>query len=344
MPAERLQKVLAQAGVASRRAAEELITAGRVAVDGVVLRELGSKADPARQKITVDGQPLPGPEAKAYWLVHKPTGYVSTVKDPQGRRRVVDLLPPEVRGRLYPVGRLDYDSEGLILLTNDGELAHRLLHPRFGVPKLYRVWVAGRPSAAAIQQLREGVVIEGRRTAPARVHFKGGTALRSKLALIINEGRKREIRLMCEAVGHPVQRLVRVAMGPLHLGELPSGAARPLHPGEVAALKQAAGLISGCKPSGHGVKKSARVPDGPTDACPRTARESRGGQREREGRQGPRDRDSRPAGRERRSQDGQPRPDGHQGREVRAGQGSRGGRKDRRGQTPKPAGRGSKRP
>ncbi|MCA1988564.1 MAG: rRNA pseudouridine synthase [Desulfarculus sp.] len=343
MSVERLQKILAQAGVASRRAAEEMITAGRVAVDGVVLRELGSKADPLRQKITVDGQPLPGPEAKAYWLVHKPTGYVSTVKDPQGRRRVVDLLPPEVRGRLYPVGRLDYDSEGLILLTNDGELAHRLLHPRFGVPKLYRVWVAGRPSAMAIQQLREGVIIDGRRTAPARVHFKGGTELRSKLALIINEGRKREIRLMCEAVGHPVQRLVRVAMGPLHLGELPSGAARPLHPGEVTALKQAAGLISGCKPSGLGVKKSARATGGRTDACQNAAGDDRIGPGEREGRQGPSGRDGRPGGRGRRGQDGQPRPEGRQGREGRVGQGSRGGRENRRGQTSKPSGRGDKR-
>lgn len=259
MALERLQKILARAGVASRRAAEELITAGRVAVDGVVVVELGSKADPQTQAVSVDGKPLPGPEAKDYWMVHKPVGVVSTVKDPQGRRRVVDLLPPEVSGRLFPVGRLDYDSEGLMLLTNDGELAHRLLHPRFGVAKLYRVWVSGRPSAEAIARLREGVVIEGRRTAPARVHFKGGTELRSKLALIINEGRKREIRLMCEAVGHPVQRLLRVSMGSLHLGDLPIGAARRLSQGEVEALRADAGLISACKPGGHGVKKPARL-------------------------------------------------------------------------------------
>jgi len=352
MPAERLQKILAQAGVASRRAAEEMITAGRVAVDGVVRRELGSKADPALQKITVDGQPLPGPETKDYWLVHKPTGYVSTVKDPQGRRRVVDLLPPEVRGRLYPVGRLDYDSEGLILLTNDGELAHRLLHPRFGVPKLYRVWVAGRPSAAAIQHLREGVVIEGRRTAPARVHFKGGTELRSKLALIINEGRKREIRLMCEAVGHPVQRLLRVAMGPLHLGDLPAGAARRLYPGEIEALKQAAGLISGCKPASLGVKKSPRATGSRSEGGPRaaraeggqrTTREEHGGQASRDGREGPAGRDQRTGRRDRRGQDGQPDPGGRQGREDQVGRGRRGGRDDRRGQTPRPSGRNSRR-
>ena len=333
MPAERLQKILAQAGVASRRAAEEMITAGRVAVDGLVVRELGSKADPGHQKITVDDQPLPGPETKDYWLVHKPTGFVSTVKDPQGRRQVVDLLPPEVRGRLYPVGRLDYDSEGLVLLTNDGELAHRLLHPRFGVPKLYRVWVAGRPSASAIQHLREGVIIEGQRTAPARVHFKGGTELRSKLALIINEGRKREIRLMCEAVGHPVQRLLRVAMGPLHLGELPAGAARRLYPGEIEALKQAAGLISGCKPSAFGVKKSPRPTGSPAD---RAAKGTRGGQKGQDGREGQDGRDGRAGRQGRRGQDGQSGQEGHQGREGQAGRGGRGGREDRRGQAKKP--------
>ena len=343
MSVERLQKILAQAGVASRRAAEEMITSGRVAVDGVVVSELGSKADPGTQKITLDGQPLPAPETQDYWLVYKPTGFVSTVKDPQGRRRVVDLLPPEVQGRLYPVGRLDYDSEGLVLLTNDGELAHRLLHPRFGVPKLYRVWVAGRPSAMAIQQLREGVVIEGRRTAPARVHFKGGTELRSKLALIINEGRKREIRLMCEAVGHPVQRLLRVAMGPLHLGDLPAGAARRLHPGEIEALKQAAGLISGCKPASLGVKKSPRATGSRTDGSQRAARDERGGQRDRDERSGPWGRDGRTGPRDRRGQDGQPEQDGRQGRGDQVGRGRRGGRDDRRGQTPKPSGRTRKR-
>jgi pseudouridine synthase len=258
MVEERLQKILARAGVASRRAAEELIATGRVAVDGVVTSQLGSKADPVRQKITLDGQPLPGPEAKEYWLVHKPAGVVSTVRDPQGRRRVADLLPPEAGARLYPVGRLDYDSEGLVLMTNDGELAYRLMHPRYKVPKTYRVWVSGYPTAETVQRLRTGVVIDGKATAPARVHIKGGTALRSKLSFIIQEGRKREIRLMCATVGHPVQRLVRVGLGSLHLGDLPEGACRRLNPAEVNELKSAAGLITGCKPSLHGVKKSPR--------------------------------------------------------------------------------------
>lgn len=272
MPEERLQKILARAGVASRRAAEELITAGRVAVDGLVVSQLGVKADSSRQKVTLDGQPLPGPKAKEYWLVHKPAGVVSTVRDPQGRRSVVDLLPPEAGARLYPVGRLDYDSEGLVLMTNDGELAYHLMHPRFHVPKVYRVWVSGQPTAETIARLREGVMIEGRATAPARVHLKGGTPLRSKLSFIIHEGRKREIRLMCAAVGHPVQRLVRVGLGPLHLGELPEGACRRLGSAEVAELKATAGLISGCKPSPHGVNKSS---PGAGSVCPRTKRTRR---------------------------------------------------------------------
>ncbi|CAO0820819.1 Pseudouridine synthase (modular protein) [Desulfarculales bacterium] len=161
------------------------------------------------------------------------------------------------------MGRLDYDSEGLVLMTNDGELAYRLMHPRFHVPKAYRVWVSGRPNDEAIARLRSGVMIEGRTTAPARrVHLKGGNALRSKLSFIINEGRKREIRLMCAIVGHPVQRLVRVGLGPLHLGDLPQGVCRRLSQSEVIELKAAAGLITGCKPSLHGVKKSSQAAGG----------------------------------------------------------------------------------
>lgn len=268
MAEERLQKILARAGVASRRAAEEIILAGRVTVNGKVIDRLGSKADPAAQKITVDGRLLTGPEAKEYWLVNKPVGVVSTVKDPEGRRRVLDLLPPEARGRLYPVGRLDYDSEGLLVLTNDGELAYRLMHPRFGVPKVYRVWVAGRPSPEALEHLRNGVEVDGRRTAPAKVRLKSGSPYRSKLALVIYEGRKREVRKMLAAVGHPVERLIRTGLGSLRLGELPVGAVRRLSSGEVAELKRDAGQISGCKGGLDGVGNYARErkacgPDGP---------------------------------------------------------------------------------
>jgi|Deesub1362A_J573_1020465.scaffolds.fasta_scaffold01391_4 pseudouridine synthase len=260
MAQERLQKILARAGVASRRKAEELILAGRVAVDGRVVRELGTKADPARQRITVDGRPLPPPQGRRYWLVHKPRGVVSTARDPQGRPKVTDLLPPEARAaRLYPVGRLDRDSEGLVLLTNDGELAHRLMHPRYQVPKHYRVWVKGRPSPAALERLRRGVDIgEARPTAPARVYLKSASEARSKLSIVTHEGRKREIRRMCQAVGHPVLRLVRVGLGPLRLGDLPPGAARPLTRNELMALRQAAGLIAGCKDADDSVKRPTR--------------------------------------------------------------------------------------
>jgi 23S rRNA pseudouridine2605 synthase len=253
---ERLQKILAKAGLASRRKAEEMIAAGRVTVDGQVVSELGAKADSARQRICLDGTPLKSQEAKEYWLVHKPRGVVSTVKDPQGRKRVVELLPPEA-GRVYPVGRLDRDSEGLVLLTNDGDLANRLMHPRYEVTKTYKVWVQGLPASQSLERLRQGVDIgDERPTSPARVHMKGGSPHRSKLTFVLNEGRKREIRRMCEAVGHPVTRLIRVALGPLKLGELPSGAARRLSLNEIRELRQAAGIIESCKPSGHGVKKS----------------------------------------------------------------------------------------
>lgn len=243
MPAERLQKILARAGVASRRRAEELIMAGRVTVDGRPVSALGAKADPAASEIRLDGRLLPKP-GRQYWLLHKPAGVVSTLKDPQGRPKVSDLLPPEA-GRVYPVGRLDFGSEGLMLLTNHGELAHRLMHPRFKVPKAYRVWVKGRPGPAVLARLRGGVALADGPSAPAQVGLKGGGAGTSKLSFIISEGRKRVIRRMCAAVGHPVVRLKRVGLGPLRLGNLPPGAARRLTPKEVEALLKAVGLAGG---------------------------------------------------------------------------------------------------
>jgi len=256
---ERLQKILARAGVASRRAAEEIIAAGRVAVDGRVVTALGSKADPGQNRITLDGQPLPGAEAAEYWLVHKPAGVVCTAADPQGRSNIMDLLPKEARGRLYPVGRLDRDSEGLVLLTNDGELAARLMHPRYKVAKTYRVWVMGTPSREAIASLRQGVALDDGPSAPARVYLKSSGPRGSKLSFLLHEGRKRQIRRMCEVLGHPVKRLVRVGLGPLKLGDLPPGGARRVSAKELAELKQATGLISGCKPAGDGVKKSGKA-------------------------------------------------------------------------------------
>lgn len=267
-----------------------MIREGRVSVDGQVVQELGAKADPRRQRIMVDGRPLPQPEHLTYWILHKPRGVVSTVQDPQGRRRVLDLLPPEAKGRLFPVGRLDADSEGLMLLTNDGEVALRITHPRYQVARTYRVWVEGTPSATALTRIKEGVDLEDGRTSPALVTLKGTTDGRAKLRLVLFEGRKREIRRMCEAVGHPVERLVRVGLGPLELGDLPYGHSRPLSPGEVTQLKKSLGLLSSCKTSDHGVKKSPRDRRTRRDqqdqgACSRTGRDNeRGGA---PGRKGP---------------------------------------------------------
>jgi 23S rRNA pseudouridine2605 synthase len=238
----RLNKILAHAGVASRRAAEEMIAKGRVAVDGFVVRDMGFKADPNRQKITVDGKAVSREDSFEYWMVHKPRGVLSTASDPQGRQTVLSLVPNRPV-RLYPVGRLDLDSEGLMLLTNDGELANRITHPRFGVEKRYRVWVQGEPNRSTIDAMRKGVELDdGAVSAPARVHLKATNRRGSKLVMVLKEGKKREIRRICEAVGHPVVRLVRVAIGPLKLGETPLGASRRLRPGEVKYLKQAAGL------------------------------------------------------------------------------------------------------
>jgi 23S rRNA pseudouridine2605 synthase len=227
----RLAKYLAHAGVASRRSAEELIAAGRVRVDGVQVR------DPARDvgdenRVEVDGQVLSGPEARVVYAVHKPVGVLSTARDTHGRPTVVELVG-EGR-RLYPVGRLDADSSGLILLTNDGELANRLTHPRYGVPKIYHARVGGGPvSPRALQMLRDGVQLEDGPTRSARVR-----RLRPDLLeLTIVEGRNRQVRRMCEAVGHPVIALERVRLGPVGLGDLKGGAHRRLSEAEVAKLR-----------------------------------------------------------------------------------------------------------
>ncbi|HXF51503.1 MAG TPA: pseudouridine synthase [Dehalococcoidia bacterium] len=247
MPRERLQKVLARAGVASRRAAEALIAAGRVTVNGVVVDRLGSTVDPEVDAIAVDGKPITLERPRTYLLMNKPPGYLSAVRDDRGRPTVMDLLPPDVTARVYPVGRLDRDSEGLLLLTDDGELTHRLTHPRFGLEKEYLALVRGRPGPEALRRLSEGVVIDGRRTAPARVGLADDVALprgpgESWVRIVLREGRKRQVRLMCRAVGHPVRRLLRVREGPVALGDLPPGATRPLTPEELAALRREAGL------------------------------------------------------------------------------------------------------
>jgi len=236
---ERLQKILAAAGVASRRAAEDLIRAGRVTVNGRVAT-LGESADADRDEIALDGERIRR-EALEYWIVHKPRGVLTTVSDPQGRSTVLDL----VRGsaaRLYPVGRLDLLSEGLVLLTNDGALTHALLHPSFGEEREYQVTVRGPVDRSTLQRICEGVELEDGRTAPARTgaaHFDPETRT-TRLSLTLVEGRKRQIRRMMRALGHPVLRLVRVRIGPLELGRLAPGEARRLSARERRALKRGA--------------------------------------------------------------------------------------------------------
>lgn len=232
----RLAKFVASAGVASRRASEELIRAGRVAVGGTVT------TDPARQvdsdsHVTVDGRAVRQPQQRLVYAVNKPAGVVSTARDPQGRPTIVSLVPdPPGGARLYPVGRLDVDTTGLILLTNDGELAHRLTHPRFEVSKTYLALVARPPvSARAIRSLREGVTLDDGRTSPAAVRRLAA----DKIEIVISEGRKRQVRRMLERVGHPVRRLERVAFGPLRLGSLRPGRHRRLTAGEVRELLSA---------------------------------------------------------------------------------------------------------
>jgi 23S rRNA pseudouridine2605 synthase len=244
MRGERLQKILSAAGVASRRAAEALILQGRVSVNGEVVAALGTRADPAADDIRVDGRRLARPAHPRHLLLNKPPGYVTTRSDPQGRPTVLDLLPRDI-GYLYPVGRLDYASAGLLLLTNDGDLAARLMHPSHEVERAYHATVAGAPDAGALARLRDGVALDGRRTAPAAVRVlatwaEHGRPL-TRLELVLREGRNRQVRRMCEAVGHPVRALERVRIGPVHDARLARGAWRDLTSRELAALRRAAG-------------------------------------------------------------------------------------------------------
>jgi len=243
MPLERLQKIIAAAGVASRRKAEELITAGHVQVNGTTITELGSKADPETDHIRVNGKLLHGEKRHVYLLLNKPKGYVTTVSDPENRPTVMNLVRG-VRGRVYPVGRLDYASEGLLLLTNDGELANRLMKAASHVPKTYLIKVAGTPTEDAISKLRAGISIatdEGRRvrTAPAAVRIVKEAA-NPWYEVTLIEGRNRQLRRMFEAVGHHVEKIKRVRYGPLTL-DVPPGQYRTLTLKEVQRLKSATG-------------------------------------------------------------------------------------------------------
>jgi 23S rRNA pseudouridine2605 synthase len=218
---ERLQKILAKAGIASRRKCEELILDGRVTVDGKVITELGVKVDPKKSIIAFDGQSLVQEEI-IYILLNKPAGYVTTLSDPQGRPIVTDLLP-EVKQRVFPVGRLDFDTEGALILTNDGRLSQFIQHPSHEVNKTYAATVKGIPSTSKIIQLERGIVIDGQKTWPARVRILGRKKNESTLEVIIHEGKKRQVRKMLAAVGHPVKSLRRTAYGNLKLGKLEPG-------------------------------------------------------------------------------------------------------------------------
>lgn len=260
----RLQKILAQAGLASRRAAERLIAEGRVTVNGRIVRDMGVKADPASDDIRVDGRRVRRPEPRRYILLYKPTGVITTRFDPRRRTTVMDLLGG-VRESVYPVGRLDCDSEGLLLLTNDGSLALQLTHPRHGIERTYEARVTGAPDARALARLRSGVLLGGRRTAPATVtviasdpgtrrRHTGGARQESArqetvLRITIREGRNRQVRRMCAAVGHPVRSLRRVRIGPLADARLKPGEWRDLTVRERQALLA---LTASRRPAPHG--------------------------------------------------------------------------------------------
>lgn len=260
----RLQKILSQAGIASRRAAERLIAAGRVAVNGITVTEMGTKADPSLDDVRVDGRRIRTPERRRYILLYKPAGYLTTRADPERRPIVLDLIAG-VREYVYPVGRLDYDTEGLLLLTNDGDLAAVLTHPRHGVERIYEALVAGMPDDTALNRLRTGVSLDGRRTRPADVlvlNRPSRSTVRSRsivgratpgaperdgvIRITIREGRHRQVRRMCEAVGHPVRRLKRIGIGPIRDRRLKPGEWRDLRKDEIDALSRAAseGLTS----------------------------------------------------------------------------------------------------
>ncbi len=238
----RLQKILSEAGLASRREAEEWIREGRVRVNGEIAR-LGSRADPQRDAIRVDGRRVRLPSgAKTYLLLNKPRGYVTTLSDPSRRDTVMDLLPPGLRRAVKPVGRLDVQTEGLLLLTDDGDLAARVAHPRSSCGKEYRVKVSGVPRETDLERLRGGVVLDGARTRPCRIDRLSTTAARGEgnswLRVTLYEGRSRQIRRMFESIGHPVSKLKRTAIGPIRDDRLPTGGCRRLTAGEVDALRR----------------------------------------------------------------------------------------------------------
>jgi 23S rRNA pseudouridine2605 synthase len=235
----RINKALSAAGLGSRRAVDELVKAGRIAINGEVVREMGRRVDLAHDRVEVDGSRVVLDQRLRYWMLNKPLGVVSTADDPQGRPTVVEMVPEEPR--VYPVGRLDRDSEGLVLLTNDGELANRVTHPRYGVEKRYLAEVERLP-ATAVTRVQQGVELEDGLARAERARVVAGSGRRRMMEVVMIEGRKREVRRMLEAVGAPVRRLVRTTIGPLRLTGLAPGEYRALRPDEVRGLYRATGL------------------------------------------------------------------------------------------------------
>ena len=238
---ERLNKIIAMAGISSRRSADELISAGRVIVNGKVITKPGSKAIWGIDSITVDGTQVPDPPKKIYIILHKPFGYVSTLKDPENRPIISDLIQ-DIKKRIYPVGRLDFDSQGLLILTNNGDLAFRLMHPRFHIPRTYKVTVTGSITAQSVKRLSKGVLLDDGPTNPAGIRIIKRGKDRTVLRVTMFEGRSREVRRMFEAVGHKAIKLIRTGYGSLALGNLKVGKYRHLNSKEVTALHASVGL------------------------------------------------------------------------------------------------------
>lgn len=232
----RLQKFLALAGVASRRKSEELILDGKIKVNKQVVTTLGTKVNPNYDIIEYNNKKIIHKEEKVYYMLHKPIGYITSVKDEKNRKTVIDLLKT-VPERIYPVGRLDYDTSGLLILTNDGELTYKITHPKYEIAKIYKAKVSGTPTPNELEQFQNGLMIEGRKTAKAKIHILKTKANSSIVSITITEGRNRQVRKMCETIGHPVINLKRVAIGQLHIGNLSVGQYRPLTMQEVKYLK-----------------------------------------------------------------------------------------------------------
>lgn len=280
MSLERLQKILARAGVAARRKAEELVRQGRVTINGEVAR-LGDKADSAIDSIKVDGKRVVSSKAYRYLLLNKPRGYLTAVEDEAGRPTVIELVPQPWRKALIPVGRLDYQTEGLLLLTDDGEFAQRISHPRYGCHKTYEVKVKGTPEERQLERIRRGIVLDGRRTAPCRVQFLRNTAGHeaeggnSWFGVELSEGRTRQIREMFFRIGHPVQKLRRIAIGPLRDESLPVGSLRELSEREILVLRRSTDKVV-AKPSAKPASGRGSGAAKPSPRAPRSSQPAKG--------------------------------------------------------------------